>query len=269
MPDLPEQCAGESDSAPEWKYLDTVTELNQGWRQQVHALMQVQPGHAVLDVGCGVGADTIALGHLVGPAGRVIGIDKKMKRLAEARQRAAEAGISRWVEHIFCNGLSMPFADGCFDSCHSENVFMHLESPELVLAEMIRVTKPGGLIAIVDYDHATLSIDSADEDLERRIAHFWGQTFRNPNAGRKLNRLYKQQGLVDVQVHLRALFLGNLSSALYLLGIDDILEPAVEASAITPDEAARFRASLASAYEAGEGYTAITTATVLGRKPTQ
>lgn len=90
--------------------------------------------------------------------------------LAEARRRAEEAGLGHRVGHVLSYASTIPFADDSFDLCYSENLFMHLSNPEQVLAEMKRVTKPEGRIVVADLDHATVSIDSPDTELERRVA---------------------------------------------------------------------------------------------------
>ena len=54
--------------------------------------MHLQPGHAVLDVGCGPGTDTIVLAGLVGPTGRVVGVDSDAAMIAGADRRAGQAG---------------------------------------------------------------------------------------------------------------------------------------------------------------------------------
>ena len=115
-------------------------------KQRSYELMQIQPGHRVLDLGCGPGTDTIPLAALVGANGRVIGADYDEAMITEALQRAEQAGVNAWVEHQCVDAMSLPFATDYFDSCRSERLFQHLHHPELALAEMIRVTKPGGWV---------------------------------------------------------------------------------------------------------------------------
>src|ERR1700694_4537807 len=70
-------------------YLDQVTGLEaaQAYKRQSFALMGVQPGHAVLDVGCGAGDDLRQLAELVGPSGRVVGVDNSETMVQQARGR--------------------------------------------------------------------------------------------------------------------------------------------------------------------------------------
>jgi ubiquinone/menaquinone biosynthesis C-methylase UbiE len=257
-----------SDPVGKTEYLDAVAKHTAEYRRRVRELMEVRPGDTVLDVGCGAGISMIDVGRLAGNEGRVAGIDKNPALLAEARRRAEEAGLGRRVGYAVSFARSIPFADDSFDLCYSENLFMHLSNPERTLAEMKRVTKPGGRILVGDLDHASLSIDFPDTELERTFARCWAARHFNPYAGRKLRGSFRRQGLSDVGVQLRAVFLGDdLRKALYLFQMDDLLDESVENGALTREDAARFGDGLKRAFESGEAYITMTLVVVFGRKP--
>lgn len=95
-----------------------------------------------LDVGTGAGAFAIALAPLVR---EVVGVDIVPELLEEGRKRAP-ANV-RLVEG---EATALPFGPGEFDLVCSARTFHHIARPELVLAEMIRVLRPGGTILVVD-----------------------------------------------------------------------------------------------------------------------
>ncbi len=237
-------------------HLDTAAQISRERKQRVYAQMEVEPGNWVLDVGCGVGVDTIPLAQIVGPAGKVIGIDIDEACIDEAKRRAQEAGVDAWTEHRVADAAHMPFDDDLFDACHSERVFMHLPNRAEVLAEMIRVTKPGGRIALIDPDGATTSVATWEADIERRFNPLWNLLQRNPFAGREAYRLFKEQGVQEVMVDIVALPVFDLDLARYLIKMEDLVDKGLELGIVTQEEIERLNADLeqAAAMDAFYGY---------------
>ena len=126
------------------EYLKAAAELLHSFKQRTYDRMQIHKGDSVLDVGCGAGADTIPLKTLVGPYGRVVGVDYDGKMLSRAKVGAEAAGGGEHLFHFCSDALKLPFLSDVFNSCRSERLFQHLLQPELALAEMLRVTKLGG-----------------------------------------------------------------------------------------------------------------------------
>ena len=203
-------------------------------KQRSYALMQIQSGHKVLDLGCGPGTDTIPLGPLVGVNGQVIGADYDEAMIAEAEQRAEQAAVNAWVRHQCVDAVSLPFATGYFDSCRSERLFQHLLNPAQALSEMIRVTKPGGWVVVLDTDWGTWSTDSDDTDIERRLARFMAESYlHNGYSGRKLYRLFQQQILADISFEVFPLATPNYALARQVRQAERNEREAVKAGVIT------------------------------------
>jgi ubiquinone/menaquinone biosynthesis C-methylase UbiE len=174
------------------------------------------PGEAVLDVGCGPGTDVFDMVELVGPAGRLVGLDASEVMIAEARRRAKELHVPITFEVGEVQAL--PFPDGTFDVCRTERLLEHLPDAERALTEMVRVTRPGGRILVFDFDWDTMIIDHPDKETTRTIVLSYSDSIRNGWIGRQLPRLFKEQHLevlsidpVQVFVHyaLAELFLGS------------------------------------------------------------
>jgi arsenite methyltransferase len=114
------------------------------------ALASLQPGNTVLDVGSGGGLDAFLAARLVGPAGRVIGIDLTSEMVRKSRENARKARVPNAV---FQDGVaeSLPFPNDSFDCLIANNVVNHLVVDKAAaLAEMFRVLRPGGTLAIAD-----------------------------------------------------------------------------------------------------------------------
>ena len=203
-------------------------------KQRSYAFMQIQPGHKVLDLGCGPGTDTIPLAPLVGVNGQVIGADYDEAMIAEAKQRAEQAGVNTWVRHKRVDAMSLPFETDYFDSCRSERLFQHLPNPAQALSEMTRVTKPGGWVVVLDTDWGSLSTDSDETDIERRLARFLAESsLHNGYSGRKLYRLFKQQNLADISFEVFPVATPNYALARQATQAERIEQEALKAGVIT------------------------------------
>ena len=249
------------------EFLRVIGNLLNHIKQRSYELMQIQPGHKVLDLGCGPGTDTIPLAPWVGANGIVIGADYDVDMVSEAEQRAEQAGVNTWVKHQRADATSLPFATDYFDSCRSERLFQHLHHPELALAEMIRVTKPGGWVVVLDTDWGSLSIDSDDTDIERRLARFLAETYlHNGYSGRKLYRLFKQQNLADISFEVIPIATPSYVVARHGTLADRIEQKALKAGAITAEELERWQAGLEQADLGGVYFCSVNLMMLAGRK---
>jgi ubiquinone/menaquinone biosynthesis C-methylase UbiE len=245
----------------------TAALLNQ-IKQRSYALLRIEPGQHVLDVGCGPGIDTIALARLVGPTGRVVGIDADVALLAEARQRAEASGVSTWVRYEQGDALDLPFAADAFDACRSERLLQHLLQPARALAEMARVTKSGGWIVVVDIDWGTMSIDHPEVDIERRMARALAeQHLHNGYAGRQLYRLFTQQQLLDVRVELVPIAITDYTLARQIGQWDAVECEAVRSESITENELDCWHAYLDHADHDGVFFASASVCVGVGRVP--
>jgi ubiquinone/menaquinone biosynthesis C-methylase UbiE len=120
-------------------------------RQRTINLARIQPGDAVLDVGCGTGTLAIEVARRVGRAGRVVGVDPGTEQIARARAKSARSNIL--IE--FQAGVieQLPFPDQTFDVVLSTLMMHHLlaDLKYRGLAEIDRVLKPGGRLVIADF----------------------------------------------------------------------------------------------------------------------
>ncbi len=168
------------------------------YRQRMFDLLDVQPGARLLDVGCGAGNDVQDLARLVGPSGRVVGIDSSATMLQQARTRTADAHLP--VEFLQGDAYQLPFEDNTFDSCLSSRVFKHLTSPERALSEMVRVARPGARIVVAEADFDLIIVDIPDRTLARKMIHAACDRVRQGWMGRQLPTLFRLAGLIDLEI---------------------------------------------------------------------
>jgi SAM-dependent methyltransferase len=177
----------------------------------------VEPGMRALDVGCGPGALTAELADRLGPAS-VSAADPSEPFAHACRERVPE------VEVVLASAEALPFADDAFDVALSQLVVNFMSDAHAGVQEMVRVTRPGGLVASCVWDYAgemTLLRafwDAAREvDPERAATADEGVVMRWCGEG-DLGELWRTAGLRDVRS-------GALTVGATYAGFEDLWSP--------------------------------------------
>jgi SAM-dependent methyltransferase len=116
------------------------------WANVVADAARIAEGERVLDVACGTGVLACAAAHRVGPGGGVVGLDASEEMLAVARRNGPA------VAWRCGRAEALPFADRSFDAVVSQFGLMFFTDPPGALREMLRVTRPGGRLAVAVCD---------------------------------------------------------------------------------------------------------------------
>jgi arsenite methyltransferase len=112
-------------------------------------IARIEPGSAVLDIGCGAGFDLLVARLQVGDSGRVSGIDLTEEMIARARANLTRAGFGD-VELTHVDGDDIPYTDASFDMVISNGVINLSPDKENLFAEISRVLKAGGRLQFAD-----------------------------------------------------------------------------------------------------------------------
>lgn len=110
---------------------------------------RLDEGERVLDLGCGAGTDSLIAAQMVGPDGRVTGVDMTPEMLAKARAAATEMG-ARNLDLVKADAERLPFRDESFDVVISNGVIDLIPDKDAVFSGLNRVLAPGGRIQIAD-----------------------------------------------------------------------------------------------------------------------
>jgi SAM-dependent methyltransferase len=234
------------------RFLDLAHSLPevQRWKQFGHERLQVEPGHSVLDIGCGTGTDALALAAMVGPNGRVVGIDLSESLIALAMQRAAGLGLPVTFQQADIH--AMPFVDGAFARTRIDRVLHFLPDRSRALAEAARVTAPGGLMLVTEPDWGTLVIEGGDPAVTALILSVQGGAGADACIGRRLPALLEGAGLTVEAVQESALSLADFRHAAMLFSLEGLTARAVAAGAVSAGTGVHWLRSLQEAAGRGE-----------------
>ncbi len=163
------------------------------YRARMLELCPTGNGSTVLDVGCGLGGEATRIARRVGKTGLVYGVDTSEALITEARRRTRDLNVP--VQFQTCDAHRLTFKDASCDLCRAERVFLYLENPAMAIAEMARVTRPGGHVIVFDFDYGARFIDSDFAPMTRRIEALLASDPRNPTIGRELPHLMRKAKL--------------------------------------------------------------------------
>jgi SAM-dependent methyltransferase len=189
---------------------------NQDFLELVARRLRFDAVRDVLDVGCGVGHWGMALASVLPSGALVSGVDREPGWVEKATSRALARGLSERFRYSAAEADQLPFIADFFDLTTCQTLLIHLADPAAALAEMQRVTKPGGLIVVAGPNNLTnaLLLDSisarasVDEIVELvrfqltcergKIALWEGDN----SLGDRVAGLFAALGLVDIEVRV-------------------------------------------------------------------
>lgn len=239
--------------------------FHQAYKRRAFTLLELHDGDRVLDVGCGAGDDVSHLSQLVGPSGSAIGLDASETMISEARRR--HAGWLPADTFVIGTAEQLPFSDEHFDGSLAIRTFQHLPDPRRALAEMRRVTRPGGHLVVVDPDHNSAIVDTPERQLMRTFLTFRAGTIRNGGIASQMAALFREGGLLDVTAiplpDMRSSYADVEAAMHYEAGIGIAREQGV----LTTEEADRLLCSIREAASTGKFRWAMTSILTVGRVP--
>ena len=181
-------------------------------------LAGLQPGQRVLDAGCGPGGITELMARLVGPTGHVTALELNPARLEEARRlNAPHPNVLLRQGDVHATG----FEAHAFDFSWCQFVLQYLPQRWDVIAELMRVTRPGGKVVVSEFDGFGMLNWPMDEPLrdwcQRLTDALMRTTGLDIHVGRKVFHAMQRLGLKQVRVHLLPQYViaGAADAAMY------------------------------------------------------
>jgi ubiquinone/menaquinone biosynthesis C-methylase UbiE len=219
------------------------------WRRAAVAALDLRPGERVVDIGSGPGFVALDVAEAVGPTGRVVGVDVSESMLSIATARAARTTVG-WADFRAGEASSLPVGDGECDAAISTQVLEYVPDVPAALAEIHRVLKPGGRVAIVDTDFDSFVWHSSDPERMRRVMAAWDEHLADPHLPRQLAPLLRAAGFTVRRRETIPTFNPELESDSFSRGLIELIAGFVPGrQGVTAAEVAEWAADL---HELGE-----------------
>jgi len=225
----------------------------------LHRDTRYPAGSTVLEAGCGVGAQTLALARN-SPYAHITSIDMSAASIVQARRRIEEAGVTN-VAFREADILALPFGPQSFDHVFVCFVLEHLPAAALALERLVAVLKPGGSLTVIEGDHGS-TLFHPDSAAARASIDCLVQLQRRAGGdaliGRRLYPLLVQSGLGSICVEPRIVYVDasrpawvdGFTNKTFIAMVEGVREDAVAAGLIDAD---RFDAGLHDLRRTTEG----------------
>lgn len=161
-------------------------------------LAGIEPGMRVLDLGSGAGDVAFEVAELVGPDGSVVGVDQSVKALRFAAVRAERKGIDN-VTFIHDDVHTVPIDDD-FDAVVGRLILLYTPDPAGVLRKFAGLVRPGGVVAMMDYEMRAGGAVPMTELTSRVIGWIveaFDRSGLDASIGARLRQIMRDAGLAD------------------------------------------------------------------------
>lgn len=165
--------------------------------------LDIQPGAKAIDIGCGAVGVLAPLSRLVGKTGEVIGLDRDASLVDAARAYAEQEGLGN-VTLVVGDAFATGQPSDYFDVVHARFLLAPVGHAEKLLAEMLRIVRPGGIIALQEPDASCWNVspdNAAWTELKEAIFAAFSAGGSDFDIGRKTFELMLSHGMKKVEQH--------------------------------------------------------------------
>lgn len=210
--------------------------------------IRIQPGWRTIDVGCGPLGILHLLSDCVGSRGAVVGLEREPRFAHMAQDQVAKRHLGN-VRVLQADVMASGLQNCSFDFAHERLVMVNMSNPETLLAELVDLVRPGGIVAVEEIDNASWVCQPPHPSWDKLLQTFHA-AFRasggNVYIGRRLPELLRAAGLKDVniKVHVDVAGHGGYRRKHLLALLDSLREQVSSLGLLTEAELASHREAL-------------------------
>jgi len=205
-------------SAFEYERLTLQAKMLRPFTQKFFTMAGLGPRMRVLEAGSGMGDVALLAAEMVGPGGRVLGIDRDVTGLENARERARQQGCSSWASFQAAT-LDEFNTEEEFDAIVGRFILLYQHDPGTTIRHLLKFLKPGGIVVFHELDFTDPRSSDPPCALWDEIYGLLGEAFRRagnpPDYGRRVAKAFLEADLPFPTVLAEALAGGGPGSFLY------------------------------------------------------
>ena len=205
-------------SAHEYERLTLQAKVLRPFTEKFFTMAGIRPGMRVLDVGSGMGDVALLVAEIVGPGGRVLGVDRDAVGLEHARERTRQQGCSSWVSFQASNLDELDVPDQ-FDAIAGRYILLYQHDPGTTIRHLLKFLKAGGIVVFHELDFTDPRSSDPPCAFWDEIYALLSEVFRRagnpPDYGRRMAKAFLDAGLPFPTVLAESLAGGGRGSYLY------------------------------------------------------
>jgi ubiquinone/menaquinone biosynthesis C-methylase UbiE len=233
----------------------------QDYKKRSFQLLDPGKGSRILEVGCGLGQDAIAIARMIGERGSVVAIDSSRKMIEAACPAKMDS-----IHFCLADACNLPFSDGAFDGARADRVLQHISDPNRAFAEMVRTVGDNGRLVVYEPDWGTFIISPGQKEISRAMTQLFGDTFPSGWIGRQLPGLFRDAGLAKIRMKAETFSTDDLILAVQVFDLVNNAQRAQRMGFASESQVEGWLEDLRAAYKQGRFFCSYTGFRVSGEK---
>ena len=211
--------------------------------------LRLEAYECAVDYGCGPGWVSLELAHRMGDGSRVVACDINQEFLSLGEKHAADKGLEDRIQWCHVTDDRVPIADNNADLVLCKNVLEYVDSTDDMLAEFLRVLKPGGILRMLESDWDLLVVEPIGSERLSEMLKYAKHAFSDPQVGRNIYGSAKRVGYTNIDVKMVPVV--DTFGFLVKLTLENFIKYAIDGG-YSPEKGKQFLADLHTSLQNNE-----------------